>query len=49
MYQGSSGKVYPYPTVERISEEKRDKEYTAVWLENEYLRVMVRSSLRWWG
>ncbi len=45
VYQGSSGKVYPYPTVERISEEKRDKEYTAVWLENEYLRVMVLPEL----
>ena len=33
VYQGSSGKVYPYPTVEKISEKKTDKEYTAVWLE----------------
>ena len=45
VYQGSSGKVYPYPTVEKISDEKRDKEYTAVWLENEYLRVMVLPEL----
>lgn len=45
VYQGSSGKVYPYPTVEKISDEKRDKEYTAVWLENEYLRVMVLPQL----
>lgn len=45
VYQGSSGKVYPYPTVEKISEEKKDKEYTAVWLENEYLRVMVLPEL----
>ena len=45
VYQGSSGKVYPYPTVEKISEEKRDKEYTAIWLENEYLRVMVLPEL----
>lgn len=45
VYQGSSGKVYPYPTVEKISDEKKDKEYTAVWLENEYLRVMVLPEL----
>ncbi len=45
VYQGSSGKVYPYPTVEKISEEKTDREYTAVWLENEYLRVMVLPEL----
>ncbi len=45
VYQGSSGKVYPYPTIERISNEKTDKEYTAVWLENEYLKVMVLPEL----
>ena len=25
VYQGSSGKVYPYPTTEKISHEKKDK------------------------
>jgi hypothetical protein len=45
VYQGSSGKVYPYPTVESISNEKADKEYTAVYLENEYLKVMVLPQL----
>ncbi len=45
VYQGSSGKVYPYPTVEKIGNEKSDKEYTAVWLENEYLLVMVLPEL----
>lgn len=45
VYQGSSGKVYPYPTVERLGGEKRDKEYTAVYLENEYLKVMVLPQL----
>ena len=25
VYQGSCGKVYPYPTVEKISDEKKDK------------------------
>lgn len=45
VYQGSCGKVYPYPTIEKISDEKRDKEYTAVWLENEYIKVMVLPEL----
>ena len=45
VYQGSSGKVYPYPTIEKISNEKTDKEYTAVWLENEYIKVMVLPEL----
>lgn len=45
VYQGSSGKVYPYPTVEKISDEKIDKEYTAVYLENEYLKVMILPEL----
>ena len=45
VYQGSSGKVYPYPTIEKISDEKKDKEYTAVFLENEYLQVMILPEL----
>ncbi len=45
VYQGSSGKVYPYPTVETISDTKKDKEYEAVFLENEYLKVMVLPEL----
>lgn len=45
VYQGSCGKVYPYPVVEKISDVKTDKEYRAVWLENEYLKVMVLPEL----
>lgn len=45
VYQGSSGKVYPYPTVEKISDVKTDKEYSAVFLENEYLKVMILPEL----
>lgn len=45
VYQGSCGKVYPYPTVEKISNQKTDKEYTAVYLENEYLKIMVLPEL----
>ncbi len=45
VYQGSTGKVYPYPTIEKISDTKVDKEYEAVFLENEYLKVMVLPAL----
>jgi tetratricopeptide (TPR) repeat protein len=40
-YQGSTGKVYPLPVSEKISDTKEDVSYHAVWLENEYLKVMV--------
>ena len=35
VYQGSSGKVYPLPVVDKILDEKVDQPYTAVWLEND--------------
>jgi len=45
VYQGSSGVVYPHPVIEKIEDEKRDREYTAVFLENEYLQIMVLPEL----
>ena len=45
VYQGSSGVVYPYPVIETMSDEKVDKEYLAIWLENEYIKVMVLPEL----
>ena len=45
VYQGSSGKVYPFPVVDKILDEKADRPYTAVWLENEYLKIMVLPEL----
>ena len=45
VYQGSCGKVYPYPTTEKISPVKTDKTYQAVFLENQYIRVMVLPEL----
>ena len=45
VYQGSSGKVYPYPTIDAVSDTKTDKAYQAVWLENEYLKVMILPEL----
>ena len=34
VYQGSSGAVYPYPVVEKISDEKKDKLYHALFIAN---------------
>lgn len=45
VYQGSSGAVYPHPVIEKIDHEKKDKEYTAVFIENKYLRIMVLPEL----
>ena len=45
VYQGSSGRVYPYPVIESISNEKVDKTYNAVFLENEYIKVMILPEL----
>ncbi len=45
VYQGSSGVVYPYPVIESISDEKVDKEWLAVWIENEYIKVMILPEL----
>lgn len=41
VYQGSSGKVYPLPFTDRVAETKTDRVWQAVWIENEFLRVMI--------
>lgn len=41
VYQGSSGKVYPHTVIDKIYDDKADKEYTAVFLENDYIKVMI--------
>ena len=45
VYQGSSGVVYPYPVIESIADEKTEHTYLAVWLENEYIKVMILPEL----
>ncbi len=45
IYQGSSGKVYPNPVIEKIFDEKTDKEYTGLYLENKYLKIMILPEL----
>ena len=45
VYQGSSGVVYPYQVIESISDTREDRDYNAVWLENEYIKVMILPEL----
>ena len=45
VYQGSSGKVYPNPVREKIFDDRHDKEYNVVILENDYIYVVVMPEL----
>ena len=45
VYQGSSGKVYPLPFTDRTAEKPVDRKWKAVWIENEFLRVLVLPEL----
>ncbi|MFZ1750072.1 MAG: DUF5107 domain-containing protein, partial [Saprospiraceae bacterium] len=45
VYQGSSGAVYPHPVVEKISDHKIDKEWDAIFIENDYIKIMVLPAL----
>lgn len=45
VYQGSSGKVYPIPVIDKICDEKVEKEYNMVVLKNEYLRIEILPEL----
>ncbi len=45
VYQGSSGVVYPHTVIEKISDEKIEKEYNAIYLENQYLKIMILPEL----
>lgn len=45
VYQGSSGVVYPHAVVEKIYDEKTNKSYKAVFLENQYIKLMVLPEL----
>ena len=45
VYQGSSGRVFPLPFHDRISEIPADHTWTGLHLENEHLRVLVLPEL----
>ncbi|UCF44230.1 MAG: DUF5107 domain-containing protein, partial [Planctomycetota bacterium] len=40
-YQGAQGRVYPYPMLDVLTDNRQDKTYNAVYLENEYLKISV--------
>jgi tetratricopeptide (TPR) repeat protein len=41
VYQGSSGRIYPNPVIDHLSDRRVERAWAAVHLENEYLRLMV--------
>ncbi len=41
VYQGSSGKIYPLPFIDRIAAEKVNQAWDAVQVENDFLRVVI--------
>ncbi|WP_051392764.1 DUF5107 domain-containing protein [Glycomyces arizonensis] len=45
VYQGSSGAVYPLPFIDEVAKEKAPRDWDAVHLENEYVRLMVLPEL----
>ena len=45
VYQGSSGVVYPYPIIESISDKPVNHTWHAIFIENEYIKVMVLPEL----
>ncbi len=45
VYQGSSGVVYPHPVIDKVYDEKENKKYTALYLENDFLKIMVLPEL----
>ena len=45
VYQGSSGSVYPYGVIDTLTGEREMRDYQAVWMENDFLRVMLLPEL----
>ena len=39
--QGAEGRIYPYPLYDKLTDNKVDKTYKMVYLENEYVRIGV--------
>lgn len=45
VYQGSSGRVYPHSVIDKVYDQKVNKTYKALFLENKYLQIMVLPEL----
>jgi len=41
VYQGSSGKVYPMPFIDKVSDESKPQSYDSARLENDYVRLVM--------
>ncbi|WP_127591157.1 DUF5107 domain-containing protein [Paenibacillus lautus] len=41
VYQGSSGRVYPLPVIDKIHDEKVVKPYRIIFLENDYVQIQI--------
>jgi len=41
VYQGSSGKVYPLPVIDRVDTQPQDRQWQAVHIENDFIRLMI--------
>jgi tetratricopeptide (TPR) repeat protein len=41
VYQGSSGKVYPVPFIDKVFDDKTNREYDAAVLENDFVRLVM--------
>lgn len=45
VYQGSSGAVYPYGVTDTLTGKRELREYQAVWMENDFIRIMLLPEL----
>jgi tetratricopeptide (TPR) repeat protein len=45
IYQGSSGVIYPHPIIEKVDDNKTDKAYKALFVENEFIKIMILPEL----
>ncbi len=45
VFQGSSGRVYPLPFIDRVARTPVDRAWQALFIENQYLRVIVLPEL----
>ena len=45
VYQGSSGAVYPYGVIDTLTGKREMRDYQAVWMENDFIRIMLLPEL----
>ncbi len=45
VYQGAQGRIYPYPISDVLTNELNDKDYTAVYLENDFIKICLLPEL----